>query len=87
MNDLLLPIRIGVLMCIDSISPRAAEWLNDTHHNTSGNERGDVTAQNAIWIAIATAGAFVVAVILYNKFKTKATNLDMDNPGQLPANA
>lgn len=82
MNDPFLPIRVGVLMTLHSISPRTAEWLNETH----GNERGDVTAQNAIWIAIAAAGAFAIAIILYNKFKTKATNLDMDNPGQLPAN-
>ena len=82
MNDPFLPIRIGVLMTLHSISPRAAEWLNETHED----ERGDVTAQNAIWIAIAAAGAFAIAIILYNKFKTKATNLDMDNPGQLPAN-
>lgn len=82
MNDFLLPMRIGALMLIHSVSPRAGEWLNET----PDPERGDVTAQNAIWIAIAAAGAFGIAIILYNKFKTKATNLDMDNPGQLPAN-
>lgn len=81
MKDLFLSTRVGTLMLVDHVSPRAAEWLNQPE-----DERGDITAQNAIWIAIAAAGAFAIAVILYNKFKTKATNLDVDNPGQLPAN-
>ena len=81
MNDLLLNYRVGVLMNLAAISPSAADWLNrDTQ-----NERGDITVQNVIWIAIAAAGAFVIAVILYNKFRTKANNLDVDNPGVLPA--
>lgn len=81
MNDLLLNYRIGVLLNLAAISPSAADWLNrDTQH-----ERGDITVQNVIWIAIAAAGAFVIAVILYNKFRTKANNLDVDNPGALPA--
>ena len=81
MNDLLLNYRVGVLMNLAAISPSAADWLNrDTQ-----NERGDITVQNVIWIAIAAAGAFVIAVILYNKFRTKANNLDVDNPGALPA--
>lgn len=81
MNDTLLPIRIGILLMIATVSPTAADWLNQP----SDGERGDITAQNAIWIAIAAAGAFAVAVILYNKFKTKANAVDMDNPGALPA--
>ena len=81
MNDLVLNYRVGVLMNLAAISPCAADWLNrDTQ-----NERGDITVQNVIWIAIAAAGAFVIAVILYNKFRTKANNLDVDNPGVLPA--
>ncbi len=84
MNDQLLSFRVGILMMLDNISPRAAEWLNQ--HDPHGDERGDITAQNAIWIAIAAAGAFAVAVILYNKFKTKANDLDVNNPGPLPVN-
>ena len=76
-----LNTRVGILMMIDHVSPRAAAWLNEPRND----ERGDITAQNAIWIAIAAAGAFAVSVILYNKFRTKAVNTDMDNPGQLPA--
>jgi hypothetical protein len=81
MNDMMLQYRIGVLMTLAAISPNAAEWLN----RDTSEERGDVTVQNVIWIAIAAAGAFVIAVILYNKFRTKANNLDVDNPGPLPA--
>ena len=82
MNHMMLTYRIGVLMTLDRISPTAAEWLNQER---PGDEHGDVTVQNVIWIAIAAAGSFVVAVVLYNKFRTKATNLDVDNPGALPA--
>ena len=81
MNELLLHYRIGVLLTLAAISPNAADWLN----RDTTEERGDVTVQNVIWIAIAAAGAFVIAVILYNKFRTKANSLDVDNPGQLPA--
>ena len=81
MNEKLLHHRIGVLMTLAAISPTAADWLN----RDSAKERGDVTVQNVIWIAIAAAGAFVIAVILYNKFRTKANSLDVDNPGPLPA--
>ena len=81
MNDMLLQYRVGVLMTLAAISPIAADWLN----RNATEERGDVTVQNVIWIAIAAAGAFVIAVILYNKFRTKANNLDVDNPGALPA--
>ena len=80
MNDMMLHYRIGVLLTLAKISPIAAEWLN----RDMGDERGDVTVQNVIWIAIAAAGAFVIAVIVYNKFRTKANNLDVDNPGALP---
>jgi hypothetical protein len=83
MNDMMLNYRIGVLMTLHRISPAAAEWLNQDRPT---DERGDVTVQNVVWIAIAAAGAFVIAVVLYNKFRTKATNLDVDNPGPLPAN-
>jgi hypothetical protein len=83
MNDQLLAFRVGILMMLDNISPRAAEWLNERDPHS---ERGDITAQNAIWIAIAAAGAFAVAVILYNKFKTKANDLEVNNPGPLPVN-
>ena len=83
MTDLMLTYRIGVLMTLHRISPAAADWLNQ---DRPLDERGDVTVQNVIWIAIAAAGAFVIAVVLYNKFRTKATNLDVDNPGVLPAN-
>ena len=81
----MLTYRIGVLMTLAPRShPTAADWLNqDRPHD----ERGDVTVQNVIWIAIAAAGAFVIAVVLYNKFRTKATNLDVDNPGVLPADS
>ena len=58
---------------------RRRTWID---HN---NERGEVTAQTVIWVAIAAAGAFAVAVILYNKFRTKANAVDLDNPGVLPA--
>ena len=78
---MLLPIRIGILMILETISPKAADWLNT---QPADGERGDITAQNVIWIAIAAAGAFAVAVILYNKFRTKANAVDVDNPGQLP---
>jgi hypothetical protein len=82
MSDQILNFRVGVLMTLAAVSPAAANWLNnDTRHD----ERGDVTVQNVIWIAIAAAGAFVIAVILYNKFRTKANALDVDNPGVLPA--
>ena len=81
MNDMLLQYRVRVLMTLAAISPTAADWLN----RDTTEERGDVTVQNVIWIAIAEAGAFVIAVILYNKFRTKANNLDVDNPGPLPA--
>ena len=81
MNDMLMQYRIGVLLTLAAISPNAADWLN----RDPAEERGDVTVQNVIWIAIAAAGAFVIAVILYNKFRTKANNLDVDNPGVLPA--
>ena len=80
-NDTLLHYRIGVLLTLAAISPNAADWLN----RDATEERGDVTVQNVIWIAIAAAGAFVIAVILYNKFRTKANSLDVDNPGPLPA--
>ena len=81
MNDMLMQYRIGVLLTLAAISPNAADWLN----RDPAEERGDVTVQNVIWIAIAAAGAFVIAVILYNKFRTKANSLDVDNPGPLPA--
>jgi hypothetical protein len=82
MSDQILNFRVGVLMTLAAVSPTAANWLNnDARHD----ERGDVTVQNVIWIAIAAAGAFVIAVILYNKFRTKANALDVDNPGVLPA--
>ena len=82
MSDQILNFRVGVLMTLAAVSPAAANWLNnDARHD----ERGDVTVQNVIWIAIAAAGAFVIAVILYNKFRTKANALDVDNPGVLPA--
>lgn len=82
MSDQILNFRVGVLMTLAAVSPTAANWLNnDSRHD----ERGDVTVQNVIWIAIAAAGAFVIAVILYNKFRTKANALDVDNPGVLPA--
>ena len=64
-----------------AISPNAADWLT----RDPAEERGDVTVQNVIWIAVAAAGAFVIAVILYNKFRTKANSLDVDNPGPFPA--
>ena len=79
---MLLPIRIGILMILETINPKAADWLNT---QPADSERGDITAQNVIWIAIAAAGAFAVAVILYNKFRTKANAVDVDNPGALPA--
>ena len=81
MSEQILNLRVGVLMILAAVSPNAAEWLNN---DTRQNERGDVTVQNVIWIAIAAAGAFVIAVILYNKFRTKANALDVDNPGALP---
>ena len=83
MSDLFLTYRVGVLMTLAAISPAAADWLNEPARNDG--ERGDITVQNVIWMAIAAAGAFVIAVILYNKFRTKANNLDVDNPGVLPA--
>ena len=65
MSDLFLTYRVGVLMTLAAISPAAADWLNEpARHN---DERGDITVQNVIWMAIAAAGAFVIAVILYNK--------------------
>ena len=82
MSDLFLTYRVGVLMTLAVISPAAAHWLNEPARH---DERGDITVQNVIWMAIAAAGAFVIAVILYNKFRTKANNLDVDNPGVLPA--
>ena len=84
MSDLFLTYRVGVLMTLAAISPAAADWLNEPARGLHG-ERGDITVQNVIWMAIAAAGAFVIAVILYNKFRTKANNLDVDNPGVLPA--
>jgi hypothetical protein len=84
MNTLMLNYRVGVLMTLATISPAAADWLNQDRDPQS--ERGDVTVQNVIWIAIAAAGAFVIAVLLFNKFRTKAANLDVDNPGALPVN-
>ena len=83
MNDTILAIRVGILMMLDTISPTAATWLNQQRDHNS--ERGEVTAQTVIWVAIAAAGAFAVAVILYNKFRAKATAVDLDNPGVLPA--
>ena len=80
-DDYTLQGRVGVLLALDAVSPKAAAWLNER----PTDERGDITAQNAIWIAIAAAGAFAVAIILYNKFKAKANAVDMDNPGVLPA--
>ena len=83
MSDLFLTYRVGVLMTLAAISPAAADWLNEPARHDC--ERGDITVQNVIWMAIAAAGAFVIAVILYNKFRTKANNLDVDNPGAIPA--
>ena len=83
MSDLFLTYRVGVLMTVAAISPAAAVWLNEGDRNDG--ERGDITVQNVIWMAIAAAGAFVIAVIMYNKFRTKANNLDVDNPGAIPA--
>ena len=83
MSDLFLTYRVGVLMTLAAISPAAADWLNEPARHDC--ERGDITVQNVIWMAIAATGAFVIAVILYNKFRTKANNLDVDNPGALPA--
>ena len=83
MSDLFLTYRVGVLMTVAAFSPAAAVWLNEGDRNDG--ERGDITVQNVIWMAIAAAGAFVIAVILYNKFRTKANNLDVDNPGAIPA--
>jgi hypothetical protein len=83
MNDTILAIRVGILMMLDTISPTAAAWLNE--QPDPNDERGEVTAQTVIWVAIAAAGAFAVAVILYNKFRTKANAVDLDNPGVLPA--
>ena len=85
MSDLFLTYRVGVLMTLAAISPTAADWLNEPARHDHDSERGDITVQNVIWMAIAAAGAFVIAVILYNKFRTKANNLDVDNPGVLPA--
>ena len=85
MSDLFLTYRVGVLMTLAAISPAAADWLNEPARQDHHDERGDITVQNVIWMAIAAAGAFVIAVILYNKFRTKANNLDVDNPGVLPA--
>ena len=85
MSDLFLTYRVGVLMTLAAISPAAADWLNEPARYDHDSERGDITVQNVIWMAIAAAGAFVIAVILYNKFRTKANNLDVDNPGVLPA--
>ncbi len=82
MNDTILAVRLGILMMLDNISPSAAAWLND---QPDTDERGEVTAQTVIWVAIAAAGAFAVAVILYNKFRNKANAVDLDNPGVLPA--
>ena len=82
MNDTILAVRVGILMMLDTISPTAATWLN---HQPDTDERGEVTAQTVIWVAIAAAGAFAVAVILYNKFRNKANAVDLDNPGVLPA--
>ena len=84
MSDLFLTYRVGVLMTLAAISPAAADWLNEPARDLH-DERGDITVQNVIWMAIAAAGAFVIAVILYNKFRTKANNLDVDNPGAIPA--
>ena len=83
MNETFLAVRVGILMMLDTISPTAASWLNQ--HHDPDSERGEVTAQTVIWVAIAAAGAFTVAVILYNKFRTKANAVDLDNPGALPA--
>ena len=85
MSDLCLTYRVGVLVTLAAISPAAADWLNEPDRHDDHDERGDITVQNVIWMAIAAAGAFVIAVILYNKFRTKANNLDVDNPGVLPA--
>ena len=83
MNETILAFRVGVLMMLDTISPNAAAWLNK--QPDTDNERGEVTAQTVIWVAIAAAGALAVSIILYNKFRTKANSIDMDNPGVLPA--
>ena len=83
MNETLLASRVGILMLLDGVSPTAAAWLNQQPDPDS--EHGEVTAQTVIWVAIAAAGAFAVAVILYNKFRTKANAVDLDNPGALPA--
>lgn len=80
MHTYLLNMRVAVLLTVAAVSPTAARWLNDT----DSTEHGDVTLQTVIWTAIAAAGTLAVAVILYNKFRTKANNLDLDNPGSLP---
>jgi hypothetical protein len=83
-SNQILNYRVGALMALDTISPKAAEWLYTPSPRNDQEERGDITVQNVIWMAIAAAGAFAIAVILYNKFRTKANNLDVDTPGALP---
>ena len=81
MHTYLLTARVAVLLTVAAISPAAAEWLN----TQPGEETGEVTLQTVIWTAIAAAGTLAVALILYNKFRTKANSIDLDNPGSLAA--
>ena len=78
--------RLAVLVAIATVSPRAADWLNrDTH--SPGDEGGEVTVQTVIWYAIAAAGAFTIAALIYNAMRTQAQNTsnNLNNPGPIPA--
>jgi hypothetical protein len=76
-------VEVAVLMGLESVSPKSALWL--AKHETS--EQGDISVQQVVWYAIGMAGAFAIAVLIYNALKTQAVNKnsELNTPAPLPA--
>jgi hypothetical protein len=77
-------IQVATLLTLDRVSPRAASWLQN--RDIEAEERGDISVQQVVWYAIGMAGAFAIAVIIYNALSAQATkkSKDLDNPVPLP---
>lgn len=69
-------------------SPRMGRVLNRAT-KASTQEDGAITVEAVIFYAIAAAGAFAIAVLVYNRLKghanTRLSDANLNNPGPLPA--
>lgn len=77
-----------LVVATGAVSPRAGQVLNRTTARST-SEEGAITVEAVIFYAIAAAGAFAIAVLVYNRLKghanTRLSDANLNNPGPLPA--